>query len=213
MTFHPHGLLFDLDGTLVDSTVVVVRHWSRWAQRHGIPLDQVLAISHGVKASETMRRLAPHTDIEAEADAHMRAETEDTDGLRLVPGAAQLLASLPPGQWTIVTSCPPSLAVSRLSAVGLPIPSTMVTGDLVATGKPHPAIYRLGAERLALPAHQCLAFEDAHAGIDSAHAAGMAVIALSTTFPAHQLHAEAVIPDYLGLRLTRGLGQALQVET
>jgi sugar-phosphatase len=212
MVFHTHGLLFDLDGTLVDSTIVVVRHWSRWAQHHGIPLDDVLAISHGVKASETMRRLAPHIDIEAEAAAHMLAETEDTDGLRMVPGADQLLASLPTDQWTIVTSCPPSLAVARLQAVGLPVPTNMVTGDLVSTGKPHPAIYRLGAERLGLPAHQCLAFEDAPAGIESAHAAGMPVIAITTTFAAHQLNAEAAAPDYLGLRLSTGPGRQLQVE-
>jgi len=212
MIFPAHGLLFDLDGTLVDSTIVVVRHWSRWAQRHGIPLDDVLAISHGVKASETMRRLAPHIDVEAEAAAHMLAETADTDGLRMVPGAAQLLASLPPDQWTIVTSCPPSLAVARLRAVGLPVPASMVTGDMVSTGKPHPAIYRLGAERLGLPANQCLAFEDAPAGIQSAHDAGMPVIAISTTFAAHQLNAEAVVSDFLSLRLTPGPGRQLQVE-
>jgi sugar-phosphatase len=212
MIFHTHGLLFDLDGTLVDSTTVVVRHWSNWANRHGIPLDQVLAISHGVKAAETMRRLAPHIDIEAEANAHMLAETEDTDGLRMVPGAAQLLASLPPDQWTIVTSCPPRLAAVRLQAVGLPMPANIVTGDLVTTGKPHPAIYRLGAQRLGLEPNQCLAFEDAPAGIQSAHDAGMPVIAISTTFAAHQLNADAVVPDYLGLRLTPGPGRELRVE-
>jgi sugar-phosphatase len=213
MIFQTTGLLFDLDGTLVDSTQVVVRHWTRWAARHGISIDQVLAISHGVKASETMRRLAPHVDVEAEAAAHMLAETEDTDGLRMVPGADALLAAIPPDQWTIVTSCPPALARARLQAVGLPVPHNMVTGDLVSTGKPHPAIYLLGAERLNLSPNQCLAFEDAHAGIDAAHAAGMHVVAVCTTYPAHQLQAEAVIPDFAGLRLAPGPGRSLRLET
>ena len=54
------AVLFDMDGTLVDSTAVVERHWRRWAAEHGVDLAEILRVSHGRPTLETLRIVAPH---------------------------------------------------------------------------------------------------------------------------------------------------------
>ena len=186
-------LLFDLDGTLVDSRVVVERHWGRFAARHGLDFAAVLAVMHGVRSSDVIRIVAPHLDAAAEA-ARLDAEEEvDTDGLVVVRGAHELLAGLPPGSWGIVTSGHRSLAERRLEAVGLPNPAAMVCGDEVARGKPDPEGFLTGARLLGVASARCVAVEDAPAGLLAARAAGMRVIGITTT------HEAAELPDADGI--------------
>jgi sugar-phosphatase len=187
-------LLFDLDGTLVDSSAVVLRHWQRWCDRHGIALESVLAVAHGIRTSDAIARIAPRLDAHAEAAALDAVEEHDTDGLVPVAGAAQLLATLSPGSWAVVTSGHRSLATRRLRAVGLPVPRVMVCGDEVERGKPDPEGYLAAARLLGARADACVVLEDAPAGVEAGRAAGMRVVAVTTTHAAAQLaDAHAVV--------------------
>jgi mannitol-1-/sugar-/sorbitol-6-phosphatase len=185
-------LLFDLDGTLVDSRAVVERQWGALCERLGLDFASVLAVLHGVRSVDVIRRVAPGVDAEAEAERLDAAEEVDTDGLIVVRGAFELLARLPAGSWGIVTSGHRSLATRRLAAVGLPVPAAMVCGDEVSRGKPDPESFLAGAGLLGVPPGTCIAFEDAPAGIQAARAAGMPVVGITTTHEASAL-AEATV--------------------
>jgi sugar-phosphatase len=188
------AVLFDLDGVLVDSTRSVARQWKQWAIDQKIDPEKVLAVAHGVRSVEVIRLMAPHLDAEKETLALEKREAADLDGVEVMPGAADLLRSLPSDRWCIVTSGTRHLAVSRLRLGNLPIPEVLVTADEVTNGKPHPEPYLRGAELLGVDPKQCLVIEDAPAGIRSAHAGGMRSVAITSTFPAEALQeAEAVI--------------------
>lgn len=196
------AVLFDLDGTLVDSTPVVERVWTSWSIRHGIDPAKLLAVSHGRPARETMLQFAPYLlDVEEEVAAHIHTEELDTEGLVPVRGARELIQSLPAGMWAIVTSCPPRLAEVRWQAGGIPAPPVVVTSADVLRGKPDPECYLLAADRLGVRPAECLVVEDAPAGIAAALTAGMRVLALSTTYPPSKLEGTWIRPDLTSLRL------------
>jgi len=202
MQFRCSAFLFDLDGVLVDSHAVVERASRSWALRHQLDPDMVLRVAHGRRSSDTVRAVAPHLDAAREAAWIDAAELGDVEGLKPVPGAGELLATLPPGRWTVVTSCGRALAARRLTAVGLPVPKLIVTSEDVSKGKPAPDGYRLGAERLGYAAAACMAFEDAPAGIAAAKGAGARVIGLATMLTGRELTgADATIPDFSALRV------------
>lgn len=190
-------LLFDLDGTLVDSRAVTERHWAAFCERHGVDFAVVLGVLHGVRTSDTMRVVTPHIDIAAEAERFDAGEEADIDGLVLVAGADEVVARLPAGSWGIVTSGHRSLAERRLRAVGLPIPAVMVCGDEVGRGKPDPEPFLAGARLLGVAPETCVAFEDAPAGIRAAGAAGMPVVGITTTHAAQDLVGARVVIDDL----------------
>lgn len=186
-------LLFDLDGTLVDSRAVVNRHWGAFCERSGLDFAAVLAVLHGVRSVDTIRAVAPHLDAPAEAARLDAGEELDTEGLVLVAGADRVLAGLPAGGWGIVTSGHRALAERRLRAVGLPVPAVMVCGDEIARGKPDPEGFMAGARLLGVTPGTCVAFEDAPAGILAASAAGMPAVGITTTHSAPALAGATVV--------------------
>lgn len=181
------GLLFDMDGVLIDSTPAVARVWHRWAVEHGLDPETVVRMAHGRPSRMTIRELLPNADIEAEDREVERREMEDLDGVVLLPGARQLLDSLPSERWTIATSCTRPLAEVRLRAAGLPIPKTMITSSDVTIGKPHPEPYLKAAAILNCAASDCVVVEDAPAGVRAGRAAGCRVIAFPTTMERKEL--------------------------
>jgi sugar-phosphatase len=190
------ALLFDLDGVLIDSTPAVARVWQRWALEHGLDPETVIRMAHGRPSRTTIRELIPAADLDrAVLDAIVekedreveRREIEDLDGVVLLPGARQLLNSLPPERWTIATSCTRPLAEVRLRAAGLPVPTNMVTSSDVKIGKPDPEPYLKAAAKLGFAAEDCIVVEDAPAGVRAGKAAGARVIAFLTTMPRRDL--------------------------
>ena len=175
------GVLFDLDGVLVDSTPAVARVWTRWAHEHGFDPGEVVRKAHGRPSITTIRELLPKGDHGAEDREMERREIADLDGVVPLPGALELLRALPLQRWAIVTSCTRALAHVRITAAGLPEPKYLVTSTDVQHGKPNPEPYRKGAQLLGMPAADCIVIEDAPAGIQAGKAAGARVLALRTT--------------------------------
>lgn len=174
------ALLFDMDGTLIDSRVVVEKIWKRWCEENGIDWHYVLPRLHGVRMIDSVRMFVkPGMDADAVYERLYREEVDDVEGIVPIPGALELLAALPPASWTIVTSADTTLANARLGAAGIVPPPNMVTGEIVTLGKPDPEGYLLGARRMNAVPRDTLVFEDAKAGIDAGLAAGARVIAIA----------------------------------
>lgn len=173
--------LFDMDGTLVDSTAVVEVIWSAFAERFDLDRATVLGAVHGVRAADSVRRFAPAGSdvaaIVAELDAY---ELEHTDGTIEIPGATAFLASLPRERVALVTSASPALAAGRLAAAGVPSPDTVVTAHDVENGKPAPDCYLAAAARLGVAPADAIVFEDAEAGIRAGLDAGMRVVVVGS---------------------------------
>jgi sugar-phosphatase len=187
--FRCKAILFDMDGVLVNSGNAVERVWRKWAVEHDLDPEYVIEHAHGRRSAETLRVVAPELEAGQENLKVEQMEIEDKEGIMAVPGAIELLRSLPPERFTIVTSATPALALARLQYVGIPIPVRFITADDVANGKPSPEPYLKGAALLGFVASDCLVFEDTPAGIRAAKAAGMRVIAVQTTYPAAELTA------------------------
>lgn len=175
------ALLFDLDGVLINSTPAVARVWSRWAVEHGFNPEEVVARAHGRPSLTTIREYLPTSDHQAENREVERREIADLAGVVPLPGARELLSSLPEDRWTIVTSCTRPLAEVRIKAAGLPLPMKLITSNDIQHGKPHPEPFLKGASVLGFRAEECVVLEDVPAGVRAGKSAGARVIAFTTT--------------------------------
>jgi mannitol-1-/sugar-/sorbitol-6-phosphatase len=196
------AVLFDLDGTLVDSTASVLRNWRRIAEMLGRDGEDLVGNMQGIPGRQVLRVIAPELSEERirELDqALIDGEVADTADVSATEGALDLVTAIPRDRWAIVTSGPLRLASARLRAAGLPFPPVMVTADDVENGKPDPAPFRLAAERIGRPPGRCLAIEDAPAGIAAARAAGCLTLGVLNTYP--HLDAETV-PDLTAISAT-----------
>ena len=201
--FQCAAVLFDLDGVLVDSTRSVARQWRIWAKENKLDASEILEIAHGRRSVEVIQRVAPNLVAEREAKKIEAREAADTDGVRVMPGAQELLNRIPEGRWCVVTSGARNLARSRLQLAKLPIPTVLVSAEDVVNGKPCAEPYLNGAQLLGVRPDQCLVIEDAPAGIEAAHAGGMKVIALASTYAEPDLHAaDAVVNRLRQIQIT-----------
>ena len=204
-TFHCSAILFDLDGVLIDSTPSVTRQWRIWAKDNDIDEKELLAVAHGRRTVETIRLVAPGLAAEEEARMLEHREAADTEGVMVMPGAADLLRAIPHGRWCVVTSGTRHLATARLRLGKISSPDVLVTADDVINGKPHPEPYLKGARLLGMKPEDCLVIEDAPAGIEAAHNGGMKVIALPSTYPVESLQAaDAVVSKLSQIRASMG---------
>ncbi len=199
------AVLFDMDGTLLDSSVVVDRVWSEWALKVGLDRDAVLAASHGCRQIDAVRKFdLDGMDYQAEADWVAREEEADTIGIIPLPGALDLLAKLPKGRWAIVTSAGEELARRRLEAAGIAVPEVFITAERVTAGKPDPQGYRKAAELLGFDPERCLVCEDAPAGLEAGKRAGADTIAITAANP-HPFETTCPkLENYTHLTLTVG---------
>ena len=204
------GLLFDLDGVLVDSTPAVARVWTKWAIAHGFDPEETVRRAHGRPSFATIKELLPNDgDPEAENEVILQGEIEDTEGVVPLPGVCNFLKSVPLDRWALVTSCERPLARVRLKAAGIPFPAKIVTSNDVQRGKPDPEPYLKGAALLGLPASECVVFEDAPAGIRAGKSAGARVLALTTTAEEEELKragADWILPGYSDLSIAPANG-------
>jgi mannitol-1-/sugar-/sorbitol-6-phosphatase len=181
------GILFDLDGVLVDSTECVERTWRAWARDRGLDGDVIVQYAHGRRAAEVIAHVAPGLVATDEVAALAQSEAGERRGVSPISGAATLLASLPAAQWAIVTSGVRAVATFRIAVGGLPTPRVLLTADDVVCGKPDPEGYLRAAAMLGIPPADCVVVEDAPAGLAAARGAGMRAIGVSSTFGASAL--------------------------
>ncbi|MDH6120969.1 HAD superfamily hydrolase (TIGR01509 family) [Kitasatospora sp. GAS204A] len=178
---HGAALLFDMDGTLVDSTALVESTWAGFSDQHGLDLEQVLAFAHGRPTAKTVGHFIPDPRLAASETRRLVAcEESQTAGITQVPGARELLAALPQGSWAVVTSAGRKLATVRLAAAGLPVPEVLVSADDVTHGKPHPEGYLLAAAVLGAEPAATIVFEDSEAGVRAGLASGGRTVVIGT---------------------------------
>ena len=201
------GVVFDLDGTLVDNMAIHTEAFARFLARRGLPaLDEAQRARLDGKRNTDIFPILLGRPLE---DQELRAVSDEKEALyrdlshgRLRPlrGLSRLLAILRAGRIpvAVATSGPADNVRHTLEEAGLSTAiDVIVRGDQVARGKPFPDIFLAAAHQLGVPARLCLAFEDSPAGVASARAAGMCCVALTTSFsPAAFLGAEA-FPDHL----------------
>jgi beta-phosphoglucomutase len=209
-----HGIVFDMDGVIIDSHPVHRRAWKTFLQTVGrevtdAELDFIL---DGRKRDEILcyflGELTPSeiADHGAHKDEMLRLLADDMHPL---PGVVEFLDSLSQVGIRIglATSAGRRRAHGTLKDLGLArYFDAIVTGDEVATGKPDPAIYRLVAQRLNETPENLLAVEDAVSGVKSARAAGMRCLGIASAERAETLRAagaDPIIPDFQSLSLER----------
>jgi len=194
------AVIFDMDGTLIDSTPAVVRSWSKWAVEHGIAPED-LVFHHGVPAAGVVAAVLPAERYESALARINELELADVEQIDLMPGAREALDALAGAPRAIATSCTRPLASARLAASGIPVPPVLVTASDVVRGKPSPDPFLAAAEGLGLDPSTCLVVEDAPAGVQAARAAGCASLAVATTVEADELSAaDCVVSDLSAVR-------------
>lgn len=176
------AILFDMDGTLVESDEAVARSWAAWAREYRVAEADLVRVAHGVPSDGTIRLLRPDLTgaaLDAAVARQLELQYDDLDDVVALPGAHALLAALDAARipWAVVTSADRRLAEARLGAAGIVAP-VLVARDDVRHGKPDPEGYRAAAAELGVDPATCLVVEDAQAGLDAGRAAGAATAAL-----------------------------------
>ena len=181
ITIRARALLFDMDGTLIDSTANVERAYRWWAARHGLAIDPILAVQTGRPHREVMTEFHEELDYEEESRLFNDFEVKDEEGMPLVPGVEAILNAARQGLWAVVTSAKRPLAEMRFRVTGMQLPDVLVTSDMVKRGKPDPESYLIAAASLGVAPEDCVIFEDAEAGIEAARRAGIPVVGVNTS--------------------------------
>lgn len=171
------ALLFDMDGTLVDSRALVEEVLRAFAHRHGLDADAVIDFAHGMQTRDMVRHYLGDTGLaEAETQAIECYEEQHVQGIVATPGSARILAALPEHAWALVTSAGRVLAGNRMAAAGHRFPAVVVCAEDARPGKPDPTGYLRAARTLGVDPARCVVLEDATAGIQAGLAAGAQVL-------------------------------------
>ncbi|RFA07404.1 hypothetical protein B7R21_14450 [Subtercola boreus] len=183
------AVLFDLDGTLLDSTGAVLRSWETLALEYGFSA-QAVQENHGRTAGALIRAVVAAERVSEASARIQQLEVEDVDGIVPIAGALDLLAALPEGAKAIVTSGTRAIATARMAAAGIPAPGVVITADDVVNPKPDPEPFLRAAAMLGVDPARCLVVEDAPAGVAAARAAGCLVLGVGGTAPREALAAD-----------------------
>ncbi|KAH7328786.1 HAD-like domain-containing protein [Stachybotrys elegans] len=194
------GFLFDMDGTIIDSTPAVIKHWHTVGEEIGVSGEVILETSHGRRSIDILKILAPEkANWEYVCEMEGRLPKNYGDDAVEIPGARSLLDDLIArhAPWAIVTSGTTPLVTGWLRVLKLAVPEHLVTAESVQNGKPDPTCYLMGREKLGLQdaSKQVLVLEDSPAGIKAGKAAGCKVLGLVTSHTAEQVLAAG--PDWV----------------
>ncbi|KAI4616027.1 hypothetical protein J4E83_006696 [Alternaria metachromatica] len=199
-----------MDGTIIDSTEAIVKHWHKIGKEIGVDPNVILASSHGRRSIDVLRIYEPKlANEEYISQAEGLIPKEFGQDAIEIPGSRALLDKLEEHlvPWSIVTSGTRPLVQGWLDVMKLAHPKNLVTAEDVPNGKPDPAPYQMGAKKLGLPENRSsiIVFEDAPAGVKSGKAAGFVVVGLYTTHTLEQLieaGADYIVKDMCSVTLT-----------
>lgn len=204
------AVLFDLDGTLIDSMPAHVKAWRAVLSEIGIELDDLyIQLHEGEKAGVTVARLARERGLNyspaqlSDLIARKRSLYRPIAPKGLIPEARAVVEDLNREGviCCIVTGSIRANMNGVVSAEERAMFRHIVTADDYAVGKPAPDPYRIAVERTGLAVEQCVALENAPLGIQSAKAAGLRTVAITTTLPAEHLReADTIITRYEELK-------------
>jgi mannitol-1-/sugar-/sorbitol-6-phosphatase len=208
-TLRARAILFDMDGTLLDSNEASEITWQAWAKEKHVPIESIRAVHHGRRPEETIALVAPGLDALAESKGIYASQLELEVGVKPIPGARAFYDSVPGRARAIVTAANQAILEHRFRLVGLSVPPVCVTATMLKKGKPDPEGYLLGAELLGQAPADCVVFEDAPAGLLAAKRAGIRSVAVLTNYTEAQLREELgadyeavlAIPDYQALAI------------
>lgn len=202
MVLYVQGILFDIDGTLVDSTAAVERSWRAWAREYRVDADEVVRVCHGRRTEDIVPQFVSLEHQAVAVARELALELADLNGVVALPGSRQALNALPPERWAAVTSGERSLMTARLEAADLPVPQTLIGAEDVSTGKPSPEGYLKAVAALGFEARHCLVVEDSPAGVAAGHAAEARILAVTTSHdPAELAGADVIVPDLSCVRI------------
>ncbi|QDL53854.1 HAD family hydrolase [Rhodoferax aquaticus] len=206
------ALIFDMDGTMIDSMPTHRRTWAEFARSQGLEVD----------IDDLMRRTTGRNGVECMREL-FQADIPEAHALAFIEEKEALYRSLFGPQFAEVAGF--SAFAEQARAMGLAIgvgtagdrhnvdfafshlrmahaPSVIVRGDEGLPGKPEPAIFLEAARRLGVSPAQCVVFEDAPLGIEAARRAGMQAVGIGTSHSARELagpHVLAYAPDFSAL--------------
>lgn len=207
------ALLFDMDGTIIDSTEAIIKHWHQLGLEIGVDGNEILKTSHGRRSIDVLALLAPdraNWEYVCKAEGVI-PKLYGSDAVE-IPGSREILDRLEKegAPWAIVTSGTRPLVTGWLDVMKLAHPKNLVTAEEVGNGKPHPEPYLMGAKKLglekAVEGRRVLVLEDAPSGVRSGKAAGFEVVALATTHEVEHLReagADWIVKDMRSVRVER----------
>jgi HAD superfamily hydrolase (TIGR01509 family) len=201
------GAIFDLDGTIVDNMPVHAEAFAIFVTRHGLPpltLDDRKRLDGKRNRDifpDLFGRPLDEQELEAYASEKEALYRSLSKGrLSALAGLDRLLTALDARgvRLAIATSAPPENVKHTLEQLGLADRFPVIArGDLVPRGKPWPDVFLFAAEQIGVPPRECVAFEDAPMGVAAAVAAGMATVAVTTSFETAVFEAHSPRPDWI----------------
>lgn len=209
------GLLFDMDGVIVDNHKFHLKSWLTFFEKYGVTMteEEYKANVNG----RTMSAILPdilNRDMSDEEIQELGEEKEQVyremfrPHIKPTSGLVTFLGEISRKQIprTVSTSAPPENVDFTLKYTGLPsFFPTIIDATMVTQGKPNPEVYLKSAEALGLKPEQCVVFEDAILGIKAGKNAGMKVVGVATTHTKEELESEntdMIIDDFCELNLS-----------
>ncbi|MEY8875249.1 MAG: HAD family hydrolase [Leptothrix sp. (in: b-proteobacteria)] len=187
------AVLFDMDGTLIDSMPLHERSWILWHAELELPFDDPDGFFHATAGRTNLEILRDHWPDRPEGELHELAHRKEqlfreiaARELTLIGGAAEVCAQARERglKVAVCTAAPPENIAVAFERFGLAALVDTVTSPADGLrGKPHPDIFAEAARRLGVSPDACLVFEDAPLGIEAARRAGMAAVVMTTTLP------------------------------
>ena len=201
------GVIFDMDGVIVDSGPAHLASWKRLAAEHGLEItDEQFAETFGRPSREIIRLrwgqdLSDHDVCQFDDRKEEIYRQIIRGNMPVMPGALELIRALHADGWVlgIGSSGPPGNVELVVEELGLaPLLTATTNAADVSRGKPDPEVFLIAADRMGVAPARCVVIEDAGHGIEAAHRAGMKAVALTSTHPAAQLAEADRVVSHLG---------------